>query len=870
MEQPQGRWHKIEKLDFIQYTMDYPESTRPQVLLSRIPLPLISVFVGLVCGLVAWLIIDPIQGRELGGIFQSELETRVEFRAADTRRRFEHFLLDLDWATHSLAQNWRLVSHVYSEEWEQSAEKPIVHFNEPIPWMEPDFPFLGSVEPSHMILMDLDGKPREVYHRQDQPFPIDRAIDLYTGQPKGVTTTLWQTPYFISWAEIIHDTEDKRAIIMLVMPIDELFLNTSQQFSGLNGIIIGLFDGDQQRLLSSSDRHKVWSTSQLEDWREKYLVTSQALAIYQSPDRNIQFFTLVSRAKMESKIAQILASVRRERIFEAIVYVVAFTLTFFLISSRLTHTLRRISSYCHNALGIEQVVPKQGNQLMLLESNLMDLFQQVSYARGETQVEQELRIRESEALKSAFFDTSLDPIITVDNKGFIIESNTTAVETFGFSREQMLGRALDEMVIHPKDRPHIRQLLTRCRQQSVLPSLCKSQKILGVDAHGKEKPLACSVMPIQLKERTVFTIYLRDITESEKAERQIQSLAKFTSENPSPVVRINNRGVIIYANFASEPLLHYWGCERGQTLPLYWRNLVFEALEDGLNREYEINLEGQIISLLLAPVLELDYVNLYGRDITQVRTAEQQSRQHQSELVHVCRVSTMGEMATGLAHELNQPLAAIVNFASGCVRRLQSGTGGEAELVEALAQINVQAERASEIIKRLRTLVGKRPHEHAVVNLNHLVLEVASFVEYVAEKHHVDVVLHLHEGGLPVEVDLVQIEQVLLNLVRNAIDAMKQVDMDQRKLELITRRLGENQMEVLVRDTGPGIRADVMDQLFDAFFSTKESGMGMGLSISRKIIESHHGQISATSEAGKGAEFSVVLPSNPNLQLVGF
>jgi C4-dicarboxylate-specific signal transduction histidine kinase len=272
----------------------------------------------------------------------------------------------------------------------------------------------------------------------------------------------------------------------------------------------------------------------------------------------------------------------------------------------------------------------------------------------------------------------------------------------------------------------------------------------------------------------------------------------------------------------------------------------------------------------MAPVLELDYVNLYGRDITQVRIAEQQSRQHQSELVHVCRVSTMGEMATGLAHELNQPLAAIVNFAGGCVRRLQSGIGGEAELVDAMVQITAQAERAGEIIKRLRALVGKRPHEHALVNLNNLVLETASFIEYVADKNRVDVNLHLHPGPLPVEVDLVQIEQVLLNLIRNAIDAMQQVEADHRRLELITRRCAEDQVEVIVRDTGPGIPQETIVHLFDAFFSTKEDGMGMGLSISRKIIETHRGHISATSELGKGAEFRVVLPSDPNQKLAGY
>jgi PAS domain S-box-containing protein len=821
---------------------------------------------------LAWVIIDPIQSQELQRLFQSELENRLESRAVDTRRRFEHSLLDMEKGAFDLAQNWYLVNYVYSGAWQKSAENTLNYYHESPPWLAPNFSLLGSIEPSHLILLDREGYPREVYHHQDQPFPVDLAVDLYNEQLKGIITTIWRSPYFVTWSKVAREEdEQERAVIMLIVPLNEQFLIASQQFAGLDGLVIGLFDGDQQTLLVSSDRALVGPPSRLAQWQDEFLITSQAFTRYQSPDRNIQFFTLMSRARMETRLENILESVRRERIFEAFVYLIAFALAFFLISSRLNQILRRITRFARNALGVEQSASYSGgNQLYMLENNLLDLFKQVSHARDESKVEQELRIRESEALKSALLDNSLDPIITVDNRGFIIEANITAETTLGYSREQMLGTPLDRLVIQPKDRLLMRQMLSYCRQRSGCGPMCRSQRMMGLDAQGKEIPLECSVMSISLKDRVVFTVYLRDITETEKAHRQIQSLAKFASENPSPVVRINSRGVIMYANIASEPLLRYWGCEQGQTLPLYWRNLVFQALQDGINREYEINLEDQIVSLLMAPMLDLDYVNLYGRDITQVRIAEQQSRQHQSELVHVCRVSTMGEMATGLAHELNQPLAAIVNFASGCVRRLQSGIGGEAELVDAMVQITVQAERAGEIIKRLRTLVGKRPHEHALVNLNNLVLETTSFIEYVADKNLVDVNLHLHPGPLPVEVDLVQIEQVLLNLIRNAIDAMQQVEPGHRKLELITRRSVDDQVEVIVRDTGPGMPQETVEHLFDAFFSTKEDGMGMGLSISRKIIETHRGQISANSEMGKGAEFRVVLPSDPNLKLAGY
>jgi C4-dicarboxylate-specific signal transduction histidine kinase len=219
----------------------------------------------------------------------------------------------------------------------------------------------------------------------------------------------------------------------------------------------------------------------------------------------------------------------------------------------------------------------------------------------------------------------------------------------------------------------------------------------------------------------------------------------------------------------------------------------------------------------------------------------------------------MGEVATGMAHELNQPLSAIANYANGCSRRLQSGVGETQDLVDAMAQISSQAQRASEIIRRLRTLVGKQPPSRSLVDLNHLVREVCSFVEFETERMELTIDLDLAEGEIPVDVDLVQIEQVLLNLVRNALDALAEVASEGRRLTIRTRRLGDG-AEVDVEDTGPGIPPGRMLHLFDPFFTTKETGMGMGLPISQTILENHAGRIWAESPTGGGAVFRVRLP----------
>ena len=258
---------------------------------------------------------------------------------------------------------------------------------------------------------------------------------------------------------------------------------------------------------------------------------------------------------------------------------------------------------------------------------------------------------------------------------------------------------------------------------------------------------------------------------------------------------------------------------------------------------------------------------VYLRDITETRAAEEQSRKHQTELVHVCRLSTMGETATGIAHELNQPLAAIINYANGCARRLRSGRDDKAELLDALERIGGQATRAAEIIKRLRAMVGKQAPSRVVVDLNDLVREVCGFIEFDIRRIGAVVDLQLAAERLPVNVDLVQIEQVILNLLRNALDALGTLpDTAERRVSIRTGRNAARQVYVAVEDSGMGIRPQLMERLFDPFFTTKETGMGMGLTISQTIVADHDGKIRAESWPGRGAMFIVELPASDDTQ----
>ncbi len=243
-----------------------------------------------------------------------------------------------------------------------------------------------------------------------------------------------------------------------------------------------------------------------------------------------------------------------------------------------------------------------------------------------------------------------------------------------------------------------------------------------------------------------------------------------------------------------------------------------------------------------------------------VHESEELARLRQQELAHVTRLSTVGEMGTGLAHELNQPLFAISNYAEGSMRKLRSGGAAPEDLLPALQQIADQAQRAGEIIRHLKSFVRKGEPKWERVCINDLVTEVTRFVEPDARAHDVRLEVHLADKPHTVEGDVIQLQQVLVNLVRNGIEAMQGDRSGERVLIIRTLEIDVEELEVTVCDTGHGISNDLAGRIFDPFFSTKTGGLGMGLSISRTIVEAHGGRVWATPNPGRGTTFHLILP----------
>jgi signal transduction histidine kinase len=267
----------------------------------------------------------------------------------------------------------------------------------------------------------------------------------------------------------------------------------------------------------------------------------------------------------------------------------------------------------------------------------------------------------------------------------------------------------------------------------------------------------------------------------------------------------------------------------------------------------------QIAFVSAIVLIQAALISILLKEHRRRRTAEVQSRQRMAELAHINRFSTAGELTASIAHEINQPLGSILTNAETAQSILASGNPDIDELSNIVNDILQDDRRASEVIRRMRSLLRKAPFERKNIDLNELVRETVEFLSALAVGREVKLGRLISPIALPIVGDRIQLQQVILNLVVNAIDAMADMPSDDRVISIRTSRV-DKFAELAISDHGPGIPEDKLKEVFEPFFTSKSKGMGMGLSIARTIVEAHDGQISADNEPGRGAEFRIKLP----------
>jgi two-component system sensor kinase FixL len=466
-----------------------------------------------------------------------------------------------------------------------------------------------------------------------------------------------------------------------------------------------------------------------------------------------------------------------------------------------------------------------------------------------------------------------------------LEWSETAKRLFGVAREQPVTYELFLSLLEPKDRERTEQALSRVVETG--GSFDVSFRVRAASAPGQWIRLRGGLVRDEDGLARHVSGIVLDIDEEKQLEEALRTreshLRSILDTVPDAMIVIDGHGIMQFFSTAAERLFGWTedqaiGKNVSELMPMPDR-----AHHDGYLARYQSTGERHIIGIgrivtgrrrdqttfpMHLSIGEMQsggepYFTGFVRDLTEHQQTQARLQELQSELVHISRLSAMGEMASALAHELNQPLAAISNYMKGSRRLLADSEDPNAPKIEnAMDRAAEQALRAGQIIRRLRDFVSRGESEKRVESLAKLIEEAGALGLAGAREQNVQLRFHLnHEFDL-VLVDRVQIQQVLVNLFRNALEAMALSP--QRELVASNAKVDDDMIEVEVSDTGHGFPDDVKANLFQTFFTTKETGMGVGLSISRSIIEAHGGRMWAESNPAGGATFRFTLPAASN------
>lgn len=490
-------------------------------------------------------------------------------------------------------------------------------------------------------------------------------------------------------------------------------------------------------------------------------------------------------------------------------------------------------------------------------------------------------LQQTEIRFQTLFESAAEFIFVIDPDGVILKTNRYVYEQSGYVPEELEGRNIKDFFsekskqICEGDFPALRE---RGYNRANVELVCKDGRTLQMECQG-------TGIPDENGNFSSFLIIQRDITEREQAatalaesERRFRAIFNSTFQfigllNPDGIVLEANQTSMDFIGQSDDDVIGkpfwetpWWTHSKDAQEQL--KTAIREAAS-GKTVRFEtehVSAEGKtaIIDFSLKPVLNEQGETLMiipeGRDITEHRMAEEAAVRQQLQMTHVIRLSTMGEMASSLAHELNQPLTALISYCDTATTLLEAQQDVPESLPELLQRVTEQAHRAGDIIRHLRHFISTGKSIRESFNVDQLIPEVLRFLDWEFRNSGVKVRLQLESQDCTITADKVQIEQVLINLLRNSLEAIHQGGVPNGELLLQTRIRPNRSVEVVVSDNGPGIDKAIFDKLFEPFQTNKQGGMGMGLPISRTIIEDHGGTLWADSETREGARFGFELP----------
>ncbi len=503
--------------------------------------------------------------------------------------------------------------------------------------------------------------------------------------------------------------------------------------------------------------------------------------------------------------------------------------------------------------------------------------------------EDEEKLKSAFAFRKAMGESLVTGLRAIDLEGRIIFVNPAFCRMLGWSEQELLGLRPPFPYWPPEEAEQLRRDLEQTLAGQA-PQGGYEMRIMRRDGHRFDVRMYLSPLIDSEGSQLGWMASMNDITEPKRVRAELEAsherfVAVLDGLDTAVYVADVENDEILYANHAFKNLYGFDAVGRNcwqvttachpersdfQSDP---QRLGLDAVPSELfDGEIRHQLSGRWFHLRDRAIRWVDgrVVRMeIAADITERRQMEEAALQHQDRLEQTSRLITMGEMASSLAHELNQPLSAIANYCMGSVNRLKSGDYRREDILAAMEKASAQAERAGKIIRRTREFVKKSAPVRAPVALADIVEEAIGFADIEARKAAAALRVDIPPELPPVFADRIMIEQVVLNLVKNGIEAMQQTPADERELSVTARLDGGDMVEVAVTDRGCGMTEAQAERIFDPFFTSKAEGMGMGLNICRSIIEYHGGRLWAQPNAQGGSVFRFTLPTHSPLTLAG-